>query len=85
MRLYTQEDFQAEISKMGFFNTGETTATQTIWQDKKDSSRIIFVPKKDKIPDYILDTILGTHHEACEPTLAKEYQVEKKPDLKSIK
>ena len=57
MRLLSQEEFDAELRKVGLEPTDNTTLTGRLWRTKDD--RLISAPVYDgKIPDSVLDQLL---------------------------
>lgn len=59
MRLFSKNDFYAELKRRGLEPTGFTAGNQELWALKDDPARTVFVvTDQERIPDYVLDTIL---------------------------
>lgn len=89
MRLFSKQDFHDELRKYGLEPTGFKTETQELWALKEDPTKIVFVvADQEKVPDYVLDTILKKLHKLYHPegdNLQNNYIIKPTADVIELK
>ncbi len=80
MRLYSREEFCAELKKYDFIQSAETVGPLEFWHEKDNKDHGFWLATDQEFfPDYILDRYLekvGRLYKGEDPTLNKTYHIQ---------